>query len=140
MAYSYKFKVYYEDTDFAGIVYYANYFKFIERARSEAIEFVGIDQLDLKNKEMFFIVKKLDANFIKSAKFNDTLIAKTRVKKVSIASVILDQGIYFHEKLIFQSNVKIALIYQSRPVKFDKSIVNCFNKINKIQNCNNLLK
>ena len=140
MAYSYKFKLYYEDTVFAGIVYYANYFKFIERARSEAIEFVGIDQLDLKSKEMFFIVKKLDANFIKSAKFNDTLIAKTRVKKVNIASVILDQVICSHEKLIFQSNVKIGLIYQGRPVKFDKSIVNCFNKINKIQNRNNLLK
>ncbi len=132
MAHRYKFKVYYEDTDFAGIVYYANYFKFIERARSEAIAFVGIDQLSLKCNGMFFVVKKLDANFMRSAKFSDILIASTKVKKVSNASIILDQEICLADEPIFQSNVKIGLIHEGRPVKFDKTMVNCFNKINKI--------
>ena len=132
MAHRHKLKVYYEDTDFAGIVYYANYFKFIERARSEAIEFIGIDQLNLKRNDMFFVVKKIDANFIKSAKFNDILTVNTAVKKINYASIILDQFICLDDQLIFQSNVKIGLISQGRPVRFDKCTINCFNEINKI--------
>ena len=69
MAHIFLNRVYHEDTDFVGVVYYANYFKFIERARSESLREVGICQTDLKIKsDISFVVSKVEAHFIKSAK------------------------------------------------------------------------
>ena len=71
----YKTRIYYEDTDAGGIVYYANYFKFIERARTEMIyELLGLSHMDLKNNhDCIFLVSGLTAKFLKPIKFEDNI-------------------------------------------------------------------
>jgi len=63
MIHNFDFRIFYEDTDLAGIVYYANYFKFIERGRSSLIRDAGIDQLLLKDLGCIFVVKKINAEY-----------------------------------------------------------------------------
>ena len=71
---TFQCRVYYEDTDLAGIVYYANYLKFIERARSEWVRNIGLDQNVLrKDCGIIFAVRKVEADYIKAAKFDDLL-------------------------------------------------------------------
>ena len=82
-------EVYYEDTDFSGVVYHANYLKFIERARSHLILELGIDQLKLHKKNMTFVVGHLSATFSKQAFFGDRLEVETIFLKIGGASVQL---------------------------------------------------
>ena len=88
-------RVYHEDTDFLGVVYYANYFRFIERARSEAIREVGISQRKLKTEsDLSFVVSKINSQFLKSAIYDDILVTKTSLIYLGAASVILEQKIF----------------------------------------------
>ncbi len=77
MTHQFAVRVYYEDTDLAGIVYYANYLKFIERARSTMVLEAGIDQLEMQAQGLVFAVKKVEADYISSAKLNDDLRVET---------------------------------------------------------------
>ena len=117
-------RVYHEDTDFIGIVYYANYFKFIERARSEAIREVGIDQYNLKLEHgIFFVVSKLKAKFVQAAKFNDLLFTETDLLYIKSASIGLEQRIFRNKNLIFTAEIKLACINQAgRPVKLPSEV------------------
>ena len=81
---NFQCRVYYEDTDLAGIVYYANYLKFIERARSEWVRSIGLDQNVLrKDHGLVFAVRKIEADYLKSAKFDDLLTITTELKSKS---------------------------------------------------------
>ena len=74
-------RVYYEDTDLGGVVYYANYLRFIERARSEWIRELGIDQIKMRNEEKaIFVVTKIKADYLSPARFDDILTVDTRIK------------------------------------------------------------
>ena len=64
MSHRFNFKIYYEDTDMGGIVYYANYFKFIERARSNLVASLGIDQLELRSSGIIFVVRNVSAEYL----------------------------------------------------------------------------
>ena len=87
-------RVYYEDTDFAGIVYHANYLKFIERGRSEWIRSLGIDQLRLKAETgQVFAVRRIEADFLRPAVFDDQLLVETRVEAISGARIVLVQSV-----------------------------------------------
>ncbi|MDA0362319.1 MAG: YbgC/FadM family acyl-CoA thioesterase [Proteobacteria bacterium] len=104
-------RVYHEDTDFGGIVYYANYLKFIERARSEWIRSLGIDQLTLKDDYgMIFVVSRVEADFLLSAKYDDILSIRTRVQKLTPIRIALNQEIFCQTKLLFRSVVSIVPI------------------------------
>jgi len=104
-------RVYYEDTDLGGIVYYANYLKFIERARSEWLRELGIDQNLLKAQNRnILVVRKIEANYLMPAKYDDVLIIKTGVKKMTGASIVLNQDIYCVDKVIFKSFVTIVCV------------------------------
>ncbi|MFL2805692.1 MAG: YbgC/FadM family acyl-CoA thioesterase [Paracoccaceae bacterium] len=124
MSKKFETRVYHEDTDFIGIVYYANYFKFIERARSEAIREVGIDQYNLKLEHgIFFVVSKLKAKFVQAAKFNDLLFTETDLLYIKSASLGLEQRIFRNENLIFTAEIKLACINQTgRPVKLPSEV------------------
>ena len=93
--YIYKTKVYYEDTDIGGVVYYANYLKFIERARTEMV----YDQLNLKHNELkkmfdvMFVVKSCSIKYLKSAKFEDELTVITEILKKSRVRLVLQQEV-----------------------------------------------
>ena len=80
MTHRHPVRVYYEDTDLAGIVYYANYLKFIERGRSEWVRTCGVDQVALKAAQgIVFAVRKVDADYLKPAKFGDDLQVVTEL-------------------------------------------------------------
>ena len=81
---SMNIRVYYEDTDLGGVVYYANYLRFIERARSEWIRDLGIDQIKMRNEQKaIFVVTKIKADYLSPAYFDDVLLVDTRIKVVS---------------------------------------------------------
>lgn len=104
-------RVYYEDTDLAGIVYYANYLKFIERARSEWVRSLGVDQFDLKNKHgIVFAVRSLIADYISPAKFDDQLRVETTLKTRTAARLQLSQMVYRGAQLLFQAQVTLVAI------------------------------
>lgn len=88
-------RVYYEDTDAQGLVYYANYFKFMERARTEWIRSLGIEQdAMLQNERRCFVVVDTQASFITPAKFNDQVVATARITECKRATFLIEQNIY----------------------------------------------
>jgi acyl-CoA thioester hydrolase len=88
-------RVYYEDTDAQALVYYANYFKFMERARTEWIRALGVEQdVLLKEKRRVFVVVDTKAEFLMPAKFNDELIVTARLLNKGRASFLIEQNIY----------------------------------------------
>lgn len=115
----FKLKVYYEDTDLAGIVYYANYLKFIERARSEWVKALGIDQMQLKAEQgVVFAVRRIEADYLQSSKFGDVLDVTTRLVSQTGARVSLLQSVYRADDHIFQANVTlIALTEDGRATR-----------------------
>lgn len=119
MTHSFACRVYYEDTDLAGIVYYANYLKFIERARSEWVREIGIDQARLKAKEgVVFAVRRVEADYLAPARFDDLLQVTTEVLTVTPARIILSQSVLREGDLLFVAKVTlVALGSDGRPMR-----------------------
>ena len=87
-------RVYYEDTDAGGVVYYANYLKFFERARTERLRQIGFEQDELrKSSGVLFAVKSVQVNYLKPARFNDTLLVSAEVAELRRASLVFAQEI-----------------------------------------------
>ena len=106
---TFQCRVYYEDTDLAGIVYYANYLKFIERARSEWVRNLGLDQNVLrKDHGIVFAVRKVEADYLKSAKFDELLLIGTELQKKTRVRLNFSQEIYRDSDLIFRANLVIV--------------------------------
>ena len=106
---TFQCRVYYEDTDLAGIVYYANYLKFIERARSEWVRNLGLDQNVLrKDHGIVFAVRKMEADYLKSAKFDELLLISTELQKKTRVRLNFSQEIYRDSDLIFRANLVIV--------------------------------
>ena len=95
MDHKYKFRTYYEDTDAAGVIFYANYFKFTERARTELIyERLQLKHLELKEKfDVIFVVKSLSSKYIAPAKFEDHLVVISKIIEKSPVRLLLEQNI-----------------------------------------------
>ena len=83
----FNLRVYYEDTDLAGIVYYANYLKFIERARSEWVRDLGIDQAQMKAEGLVFAVRRVVADYLLPARYDDLLCVETKLLPGTAATV-----------------------------------------------------
>ncbi len=111
MTADFTLRVYYEDTDMAGIVYYANYLKFIERARSEWVRGLGIDQAQMRDRDgLVFAVRRLEAEYLAPARFDDVLVVRTAVRAVSGARITLDQTVLREETPLFHASVTLACI------------------------------
>jgi acyl-CoA thioester hydrolase len=110
MSHKFNFKIYYEDTDMGGIVYYANYFKFIERARSNLVASLGIDQLELRSSGMIFVVQNVYAEYLSPARMDDNLCVQTDVLDGSQVRWILQQDIWSEQDLLFRATVTNVLI------------------------------
>jgi len=120
MTHVFQCRVYYEDTDFAGIVYYANYLKFIERGRSTLVRKAGIDQMGLKASGHVFAVKSLTADYHAPAQLDDELQVETKVVSVGGAKIVFDQKVFRGETLLFSSLVTVAYMTdQGRPARLD---------------------
>ena len=114
---SMNIRVYYEDTDLGGVVYYANYLRFIERARSEWIRELGIDQIKMRNEEeAIFVVTKIKADYLSPAHFDDILTVDTRIKVVSPVRAYFYQNIFREDKVIFKSEVCVTCTSNSGKV------------------------
>ena len=112
MDHKFKVRIYYEDTDAGGVVFYANYFKFTERARTELIyEKLKLKHLELKDKfDVIFVVKSLSSKYIAPAKFEDDLIVVSKIVEKSPVRLVLEQNIEKGNKLIFTSKIELAVV------------------------------
>ena len=104
-------RVYYEDTDLAGIVYHANYLKFIERARTEALIAAGIDQAALRAETgTVFAVRRIEAEYLAPARFQDLLRVVTRAGAVRGARAELEQEVRRGEAALFRARVEVVCL------------------------------
>ena len=102
-------RVYYEDTDLAGVVYYANYLRFIERGRSEALRDIGVDQVAMKRDQgLVFVVRKLTVDYLSPAVFDDVLEIRTRIARLRGASVEMMQEVWRAGTCLSRAAVTIA--------------------------------
>lgn len=111
MPHRFSLRVYYEDTDLAGIVYYANYLKFIERGRSEWVRELGIDQARLKTEHgIVFAVRRVEADYLRPAKFDDELQVLTELKVLTGARIVLDQAVMRRGERLFAAEVTLICL------------------------------
>lgn len=104
-------RVYYEDTDAAGVVYYANYLRFCERARTEWLRSMGYDQRALmETMSIAFVVRSVQADYKASARLDDILDVVSAVIRLGRASLVFSQKIFRHQELILDSTVSIACV------------------------------
>ena len=109
--FQYTFKIFYEDTDAGGVVYYANYLKFIERARTEMINELGFTLTTLlKDYDRLFLVKKIECDYIESCKLEDRLNVQSRVLVLKNASFELEQNILKQNNIIFRSKILMVCV------------------------------
>ena len=117
-------RIYYEDTDLAGIVYYANYLKFIERARSEWLRALGLDQAGMKRQGFAFAVRSLTADYLSPARYDDLVTVESQLHELSGARLILDQIVKRDALPLFQSRVTLVCINDAgRPVRLPAGLV-----------------
>lgn len=119
-----KIRVYYEDTDCGNVVYYANYLKFCERARSELFFEKGLSP---HNGDEFFVVKSVQADYLKSAVFGDLLDVKTKMLEKKSASIVMYQEVFRNEELLFKATFKLAFLKNYKPSKIPKELFEIFN-------------
>jgi acyl-CoA thioester hydrolase len=111
MTHSHPVRVYYEDTDLAGIVYYANYLRFIERARTEWVRGLGVDQTALKARHgIVFAVRKVDADYLKPAKFDDELQVTTELTSLGGARIALCQEVWRGAERLFTAQIVLVCL------------------------------
>ena len=121
-------KVYYEDTDAGGVVYYANYLKYLERARTEALSTIGLSNIQIKDKfGALIIVKSCNIEYKKSAKLEDELKIRSFVKSVTKTSFFMSQIITNGETTIVEAQVHLVFVNdKGKPVKVPEVIFNNF--------------
>ncbi len=107
MTHCFPVRVYYEDTDLAGIVYYANYLKFIERARSEWVRDLGIDQVQMKTEGLVFAVRRVEADYFAPARYDDELTVETTMQTGSGVRLVVRQDVKRGEEVLFSALVTI---------------------------------
>ena len=111
MEFKSRFKVYYEDTDSGGVVYYANYLKFLERARTDAISSLDFSNNKLIEKfGIFIIVKSCNLNFLRPAKLEDNLDIISKVIEVKNVSIKMKQNIFVNDSMIVEAEILLASV------------------------------
>lgn len=124
MTHRFTIRVYYEDTDLAGIVYYANYLKFIERARTEWVRELGIDQGALKAEAgIVFAVRRVEADYLSPAKFDDVLSVETVLTRLTGARITLSQTVMRDGERLFAAEVTlVALSDDGKPARLPEAM------------------
>ena len=127
--FKYKFKIYYEDTDSGGVVYYANYLKYLERARSEAIYSLGLTNTKLqKDYGTLIIVKSCNIEYKKPARLEDELNITSSVLSKTKTSFTMLQIIKKNEEIISEATVQLVTVNkESKPIKIPEILNNLLN-------------
>ena len=128
--FEFKLKIYYEDTDSGGVVYYANYLKFTERARTNLINDLGYSLKKLNDDhDCLFIVKKLNCDYVHSARLEDELIVQSKFLKINNASFELEQNILRNNQIIFTSEIIMVCVSPlGQPKKIPQDLKSLFKK------------
>ena len=123
-----KLKIYYEDTDSGGVVYYANYLKFLERARTEALFSIGFSNNKIKeNFNSLIIVKSCNIEYKKSAHLEDELTVRSFVKSITKTSFFMNQIITKDKEVIVEAQVHLVFVNtKGKPVKIPDEIYSKF--------------
>ncbi len=109
--FNWPIQIYYEDTDSGGVVYYANYLKFMERARTEWLRSFSIQQDDLRERfGIIFAVRQVQIDYLLPAKFNDELVVESKVTKKGKASITFEQIAKRDTEILVKANIKIACL------------------------------
>ena len=126
--FEFPIRVYIEDTDIGGIVYYVNYLKFMERARTEFLRSHKIEQQDLQQQGFLFVVKSANCDYLASAKLDDQLTISVEVAKCSAASVTFLQTIHTHQLLTRAEVVVVCVNAETmKPCRFPPQIRQIFS-------------
>ena len=127
--FKYKFKIYYEDTDSGGLVYYANYLKYLERARSEAIYSLGLTNIKLqKDYGALIIVKSCNIEYKIPAKFEDELKIISSILSKTKTSFTMLQIIKKNEEIISEATVQLVTVNkEGKPIKIPEILNNLLN-------------
>ena len=126
-------RVYYEDTDFSGMVYHANYLKFFERGRTEAMRHAGLNHAELLDAEepTAYTVRNMSISFIKPARIDDLLTVQTHLTDMRGARMFFDQKIFKDDILLIEANVEVAcMTLAGRPTRLPKSLFDYFDRNN----------
>jgi acyl-CoA thioester hydrolase len=117
-------RVYYEDTDAAGIVYYANYLRFIERGRTELLRTLGHDQNALMKEGIAFAVRSANVEFLKPARLDDLLLVETGIASLGRAQVTFAQRILRDRELLLDAKIRVACIdpVRGRPIPMPRAL------------------
>jgi acyl-CoA thioester hydrolase len=120
-AFTWPVRVYWEDTDAGGIVYYANYMRFMERARTEWLRALGFEQTPLRDEHgLIFVVVDLQAHYLKPARYGELLEVSCRVAEQTRASLTFEQQIHRDGELLLEGTVRVACLdtqkYRPRPL------------------------
>ena len=122
--FTFKLKVYYEDTDAGGVVYYANYLKFMERARSDALKSLGFtNKLLIEENGTYIIVKSCNINYIKPALLEDDLEIKSNIKKITKTSFFMLQKVFKGNDQITEADIHLVTIdKKGKPLKIPERL------------------
>ena len=125
-------RVYFEDTDVAGIVYYANYLKYMERARSDMLRCAGIDQrAALERGEGVYVVAEANIKYRASAKLDDDLVVLSEVRQVRAASCLIHQRVMRGNDILADATITAAFLCDGRPRRQPRAWVEAFERLKK---------
>lgn len=125
-------RVYYEDTDAGGIVYYANYLKFFERARTEWLRRLNVNQSELaKTAQRVFVVKQVEIQYSKPARLDDLLRIHSRITHLGAASIDFHQEAWLNQELLCSSTIQVVCVDVNtlRPAKLDLNLRTLLEKV-----------
>ena len=110
-------RVYYEDTDFSGLVYHASYLRFLERGRTDSLRLAGVDQslLHADGEGLVFAVRRMTLDFLKPARMDDVLVVETRTREVRGATILIAQRVLRGEETLLTAEVTVACLGGGRP-------------------------
>ena len=117
----FQIRVFYEDTDFTGIVYHANYLKFAERGRTNFLRLLGVNHSELINSDepKYFVVYKMNSKFMGTSTIDDILEVRSNFKGIEGVRLKIKQDIYKEEKKLFSAHIEFALLDKNaKPIKF----------------------
>ena len=126
--FNHKIKVYYEDTDAGGVVYYANYLKYLERARTEALTKIGLSNLRIRdNFKALIIVKSCNIDYKKSAYLEDELNVNSYIISVTKTSFVMNQTIIKDKIVIVEAKIHLVFVNEKgKPIKIPKLVADKF--------------
>lgn len=123
MTHLFPVTVYYEDTDMGGIVYHANYLRYIERARSDWVRNLGNDQNAMRDDGLIWVVRRIEADYLATARFEDELVVETSVAKITPARLTMNQVVKRGDVAVFKAVVTaVCMTMSGQPVRLPAEI------------------